>query len=51
MDRLIGTMMGALRMLPGTTDNSVAIRNEDLEDRAAMTLVRRQVLWDSWGRI
>lgn len=38
IERLIGTMMGALRLLPGATDGSVAARGENPEGRAVMTL-------------
>ncbi|WP_377082701.1 Mu transposase C-terminal domain-containing protein [Roseomonas xinghualingensis] len=38
IERLIGTMMGALRLLPGATGGSVATRGDDPEGRAVMTL-------------
>jgi putative transposase len=38
IERLIGTMMGALRILPGSTGPSVAQRGDDPETTAAMTL-------------
>jgi hypothetical protein len=38
IERLIGTMMGAVRLLPGATGRSVADRRQDPEARAAMTL-------------
>jgi putative transposase len=38
IERLIGTMMGPLRLLPGATGRSVAERGPDPEATAAMTL-------------
>jgi len=38
IERLIGTVMGALRLLPGATGRSVAERGPDPEVTAAMTL-------------
>jgi putative transposase len=38
IERLIGTMMGALRILPGATGRSVAERDRDPAAAAAMTL-------------
>jgi putative transposase len=38
IERLIGTVMGALRLLPGATGRSVAERGPDPEVAAAMTL-------------
>jgi len=38
IERLIGTMMGALRILPGATGPNVADRGSDPEATAAMTL-------------
>lgn len=38
IERLIGTTMGALRILPGATGRSVADRSSDPEATAAMTL-------------
>jgi putative transposase len=38
IERLIGTMMGAVRLLPGATGRSVADRRQDPEASAAMTL-------------
>ena len=45
VERLIGTLMGAVHLLPGTTFGSVKERGEyDSEERAAMT-VRELELW------
>jgi len=38
IERLIGTMMGAVRLLPGATGRSVADRQDDPEATAAMTM-------------
>lgn len=45
IERLIGTMMGAVHLLPGTTQSSIAAKgNYDAEAAAAMTLSE----FDSW---